>query len=421
MEKKRGFYSFLAVLVLTGFAWTSGCSEPSGIANTPPPSNTIPSWDSDPTVATAAGGFTLNEGTVSGNPAPTVLYYYAKDPAKVPGEYNFEDDAHWNEATVGLPTIAAIDDYNCYGVAVNSEGTSLSSRVDFTIPAPVAGDTQTIAAGDLVFDLQYCPGASADSMPIGTDDAVLYGSIISAFWLSETEVTYELWKDVITWAAGNGYSFANTGTRGDGSGDTDQHPVSMLNWRDAMLFGNALTEWYNANNGNRSDLSCVYHTNSAYTDPIRQVDDSEIPDVTAGAQDNPYIDTGADGFRLPKMYEWECAARYIDGSSWTPGNYASGATEAYTSAAECSRVAVYGTSSAAAVKSKDPNTLSCYDMSGNMWEFCFDEWYPWDGSHRVVQSGGWNNAASTLQVGQTQNLYAYTEMQWVGFRLCRNP
>ena len=122
------------------------------------------------------------------------------------------------------------------------------------------------------------------------------------------------------------------------------------------------------------------------------------------------------------MYEWECAARYIDGSDWTPGDYASGATADYLNAAECARVAVYGTSSAAVVMSKDPNALSCYDMSGNMWEFCFDEWFPYDGSKRVVRSGGWNNSASTLQVGQsTQNTSPNNELNRLGFRVCRNP
>lgn len=188
-----------------------------------------------------------------------------------------------------------------------------------------------------------------------------------------------------------------------------------------MLFGNALTEWYNANNGNRSDLSCVYFTDVAYTLPIRQVDDITSIDTTAGTQDNPYIDSGADGFRLPGMYEWECAARYINGSTWTPGSYASGATADYNNAAECARVAVYGKRSAAIVKSKDPNALGCYDVSVNMWEWCFDEWYPWDGTIRIVQSGGWDNSASTLQVGQTQSTSTYNELARIGFRLCRNP
>ena len=403
------------------FVWFAACSDPSGNTSPPLQSNTVPSWDSDPMVDAAAGGFVLNEGTVSGNPAPTVLYYYAAYPAKIPGELNFEGDTHWTEVPAGLPTITAIGDYSLYGLAVNSEGAVLSSEIYFSIPAPSAGDTQIISINGLTFDLQYCPGAAANSMPINTDDDPLYGNSIQPFWFADTEVTFELWTTVVTWADSNGYAFAHAGTRGDGSGDTDQHPVSMINWRDAMLFGNALTEWYNVNNGNRSDMTCVYYTDSAYTIPLRQVDDGTSVDTTAGTQDNPYIDSGADGFRLPGMYEWECAARYIDGSSWTPGNYASGATADYNNASECARVAVYGKSSAAVVKSKDPNALGCYDVSGNMWEWCFDEWYPWDGTIRIVQSGGWNNSASTLQVGQTQSTLTYNELARIGFRLCRNP
>ncbi len=38
---------------------------------------------------------------------------------------------------------------------------------------------------------------------------------------------------------GDGYTFGNAGTMGDGTGDTDQHPVTTVNWRDAMVWNNA--------------------------------------------------------------------------------------------------------------------------------------------------------------------------------------
>lgn len=174
------------------FVCVTACSDPSGNTSPPPPENTVPAWDSDPTVDAAAGGFILNEGSVSGNPEPTVLYYYATYPAKIPGEFNFEGDTRWTEVTAGLPTITAVGDYSLYGLAVNSEGSVLSSRIDFSLPAPVAGDTQIISVDGLTFDLQYCPGAAANSMPINTDDDPLHSYPIPPFWFAETEVTFEL-------------------------------------------------------------------------------------------------------------------------------------------------------------------------------------------------------------------------------------
>ena len=57
------------------------------------------------------------------------------------------------------------------------------------------------------------------------------------------------------------YTFANAGTMGDGTGDTNQHPVTTVNWRDSMVWCNALTEWYNAQNG--TSYECVYTYSSA--------------------------------------------------------------------------------------------------------------------------------------------------------------
>ena len=79
----------------------------------------------------------------------------------------------------------------------------------------------------------------------------------TGFYIAQTEVTYELWLAVYTWATASGaetcetsgeacYTFDNAGPRAT----TDsQHPIRAINWYDAIKFSNALTEYYNANNG----------------------------------------------------------------------------------------------------------------------------------------------------------------------------
>ncbi|HBK67080.1 MAG TPA: hypothetical protein DDZ91_00425, partial [Firmicutes bacterium] len=59
-----------------------------------------------------------------------------------------------------------------------------------------------------------------------------------AFWIGETEVTYELWNKVYTWATaeerGDGrYHFQNTGNPGSHYGGETTEPVAALSWRDA--------------------------------------------------------------------------------------------------------------------------------------------------------------------------------------------
>lgn len=252
--------------------------------------------------------------------------------------------------------------------------------------------------------------------------------------IAQTEVTYELWYAVKTWALNNGYSFANAGREGnhgtEGADPTSasQEPVTYISWRDAMVWCNALTEYYAAKGGTK--YQWVYCSDSAYTTPIRTSTDG-IVDKTAGMQDNPYVNQDAKGFRLPTSNEWYQAARYIDGSTVYPDKYASGADAAYDAPTASTDidgdgdyktigdVAVYlgNAKKVARVKTKSPNKLGLYDMSGNVSEWCFD-WYH-GGSLRVERGGGWYDEAFDVLVGSVYSdapNYAY---YFIGFRPVR--
>lgn len=307
----------------------------------------------------------------------------------------------------------------------------------------IPGATQDFQRGSLAFRMLYM--YAPQYFPTGENDQN-YSPMQKAYWLGETEVTYDLWFTVLTWAttnAGGGtrvdggplYSFYWRGAGGSdgvtGEPPTDENaiqPVTHIGWREAMVWTNALTEYYNAHRQpGEPAFTCAYYSDFDRTTPIRATALGSELNHTPGSQDNPYVLEDSTGFRLPTSMEWELAARFrgsqnsnaISGDfnvMYTKGNSASHAWTFHNDDAPYSptsdrfagqqanlEVAVYarllignvtlhtGVTGTAPVATKLPNTLGFYDMSGNVAEFCFD-WVDPDHpqrSHRVIRGGAW--------------------------------
>jgi formylglycine-generating enzyme len=278
--------------------------------------------------------------------------------------------------------------------------------------------TFSVPAIPISWNMVYVPGKT---FPTGTDDSGT-ATVPEGYWIGETEVTYELWFYVHNWGAGHGYTFLSDGVKGnDGAGGKSvQNPVTTISWRDAMVWCNALTEWYNAYNG--TTYTCVYWGSLVV---LRN-------STLAAACDAAVVDPSATGFRLLTKNEWELAARWrsddtntVSGYSrpyFTKGNSASGATDAYTNDAASGLVGVYNTTSTAVVMSKGAsgaNSLGIYDMSGNVSEFCFDLQL---GTNRYLRGGNWNDGtAAFMEVGQPGlGIMPSGALNTLGFRIGRN-
>jgi formylglycine-generating enzyme required for sulfatase activity len=226
---------------------------------------------------------------------------------------------------------------------------------------------------------------------------------LSAFKIAKYETTYQLWEDVYDWAIAHGYTFANPGVEGHGTNGTGTvgtaaekatRPVTTVNWRDAIVWCNAYSEV--------SGKAPVYYTDNTYATVLKV---STNDSGTATAADGAKMKTGADGYRLPTEAEWEYAARGGNQSDTVNWDYT------YSGSDTVGDVAWYTVNSkdlgssnpaygAHPVGTKAANNKGLYDMTGNVWEWCWDwhstinAWTPETGAvlgtDRVVRGGGWH-------------------------------
>lgn len=256
------------------------------------------------------------------------------------------------------------------------------------------------------FSLKKVP---AGTSPRGCTDIPGGTSVQSPFLLAETETTSAVWSAVSARAEKDGFVLSGRAL----PGNDGESPVEGVSWRDAVVWCNALSVQFS--------LSPVYFTDSSFTEPVRSVAYLEA------SNDIVFVRADASGFRLPSNAEWELAARYIDGAVWSPGSYPSGGEAEYHYQSRSAEYAVFDAPSAASVKTLAPNRLGLYDMSGNVWEWCFDRMpdaftaagLDADGK-RVVRGGSWAGNAYRLQIGGEFGSLPGVVERGQGFRIARS-
>ena len=171
--------------------------------------------------------------------------------------------------------------------------------------------------------------------------------------------------------------------------DVLNNPVNYVNWYAAIAYCNKLSI--------KEGLDCAY-TVSGITD-WENLAYSSIPTSSNSTWNAATCDFEANGYRLPTEAEWEWLARggenYIYAGSNTVGDVAWYTTNTNKTGSRD-------------VKTKAANGYGLYDMSGNVWEWCWDRHGsissstdaagPASGSNRVERSGAWNNDANYCTV-----------------------
>jgi TPR repeat protein/formylglycine-generating enzyme required for sulfatase activity len=197
---------------------------------------------------------------------------------------------------------------------------------------------------------------------------------VPAFFISKTELSWEEWKSVRDWSSEHGYDI---GQAGAASGP--RHPVRNVSWYEAVKWCNAKSE--------QQGLHPVYTVGG---------------EVYRKGELTPFFDRAADGYRLPTESEWEWTAR---GGNQSRGYRFSGSDNADDVAwhwdnSSGSEVDIYQGRGTWPVAQKKPNELGIYDMSGNVWEWCWDQVH---GSYRAIRGGRWSFPAERCSVDYREN------------------
>jgi len=186
------------------------------------------------------------------------------------------------------------------------------------------------------------------------------------------------------------------------------NPVIYINWYDAAEYANWLSR--------KMNRAPAYEIKPGEKDSLNE-NEYDYFKWTVIPREN------ARGYRLPTEAEWEYAAK-------------GGALRQrfkYSGSDEIDEVAWYDENSDSrtqAVRGKKANGAGLYDMSGNVWEWCFD-WYGnlpaetlWgakSGSYRVFRGGGWDFIALFCQASYRAYSDPNSRHDYFSFRLAFVP
>jgi formylglycine-generating enzyme required for sulfatase activity len=280
------------------------------------------------------------------------------------------------------------------GVSTQYSVSSLDSVV-FKISSNSGGnDVVLISSGNFQMGNTGNYGGYSYEKPVHTV------TLTNSYYMGKYEVTQALWKSVM----GTNPSYFKG----------DSLPVEEVCWYEAVDFCNKLSD--------KDGLARCYtiSMNGAST-----LCDNRVT-VTC--------DWTKKGWRLPTEAEWEYACKAGTSSDFYSGQLTNSSCSPLDN--NLNSIAWYcgnASNKTHNVGGKTANNYGLYDMSGNVFEWCWD-WFsstyysggamtdpkgPSSGSYRVLRGGAWCNEAIYCRSAYRSYGYPYFRYNSSGFRICR--
>ncbi len=188
-------------------------------------------------------------------------------------------------------------------------------------------------------------------------------NVSNDFYIGKTQVTQKLWLEVMGFNPSH-FTPKNDSINSRYISDTSKFPVEQVSWFDCLAFIMRLNE--------------MTHLK----------------------------------FRLPSESEWEYAA------AWRKD----GGCNKYGGCNDEIKLGMYAWfddnshNITHAVATKQSSELGIFDMSGNVWEWCQDDWHV-SGSSRVLRGGSWYYSARDCRVSYRSSFYPDGRRNYFGLRL----